>query len=180
MQFALGENTFLRRELGTRDAGSSRRNYSTLAATLLFSSITTAPMTFYLSLNLTNTHGVLFLVFTTVSIYALLILSTFPYFLVSLCFTSYSPLFFYQERISPGFFTQTILGFKRDRNLKYATIKPRKSRTIIGRRLGIYSVCISSTQHSNINLRLLTKSEVDLLMAYWNAANPPASTEDQE
>jgi len=172
MQFALGEDTNLRRELGTRDADSSRRNTLLIAISIAFPLPLTAFLTYTLSPQLQDQNGLLYFLSTTVSIFILMSLATFPYFLLNLCFTSHSPLLLYQERIYPGFFEQTILGYTRKRDLKHTDIKIHKPHTKIGRRLGMHSAQITSSKHWVITLRMLTKSEVDLLMAYWNAANP--------
>ncbi len=91
------------------------------------------------------------------------------------CSLAACPIFFYAEQINP------------DQLTIHRLFKPQITIPLQGslvsttlRNRYINLTVMSKNRESETTLELLTPEEHDRFMQYWNAANPQASTEDQE
>ena len=91
------------------------------------------------------------------------------------CSLAICPVFFYAEQIDP---VQLTIYRLRKPQITVPLRDSLVSKTIKNHYINL--VIMSKSKQSEVTLGLLTPEEYDRFMQYWNAANPPASTKDQD
>jgi len=185
--FPTGEEIWIRRDIPCRGGSSIKRElllafYSIyvlgIVPLIIYFIVQIIQNTFFSSQSNTLFFVTpIILIGLSIIIWIPLLILMYPRWLKFLKCSQYCPLWFYAEQLSPVQLTIYHLH----KPPSFFALRGSKIRKDI-HVLRYFTTLQMADEHSaeSTTLGLLTPEEYDRFMQYWNAANPPASTKDQE